>query len=143
MHCRVKGVGEFNLEGKTISRYSGNFPTVKGYQRSDFRREGATTSWNPFSGSEGPDTDPEQVFRLVSPSPSCFFPFDPRVRVRLTSSRLSIFLGPLYPARNWFSFPHIRGLHRSLRGNQEEWGIRTDQFPDAYPGLWSVYNFAP
>lgn len=102
------------LLAKEICRRRCSFPTVKGYKRSGSRREGGNT--NPFFGSEGPQTDPEQVSVL------CLlrFPFFPllagRVRVRLTSSRLSIFLGPLYPARNWFSFPHIRGPRRSLGG---------------------------
>lgn len=42
---------------------------------------------------------------------------------------------PAIPHGNWFSFPHIQGPRRSLRGKQEEWGTRTDQFPDASPSF--------
>lgn len=90
----------------------------------------------PFSGSEGPQIDPEQVY-VLSPWLLFFFFFLRRFSCpsRIDLQSIVHLSWPAVPHGNWFSFPHIQGPRRSLRGKQEEWGTRTDQFPDASPSF--------
>lgn len=80
----------------------GYFAIVRDGERYNFHTDRARTS-DPSLGQRDPRTDPEQVYVFVA----SFFSFRSQVRVRLTYNRLSILAR--YPARNWFSFPHIRG----------------------------------
>lgn len=84
------------------------------YRKSGRKEEGARTSVRPFFRSAGPRIDPEQV--SLSSSPHVFPSTD--IRVKLTSTRLSILLGALYSVRNWFGFPYIQGLTGHLRGDK-------------------------
>lgn len=90
----------------------------------------------PFSGSEGPLIDPEQVYVLSPWLLFLFFFFRRFSRPSRIDLQSIVHLSwPAIPHGNWFSFPHIQGPRRSLRGKQEEWGTRTDQFPDASPSF--------
>lgn len=96
---------------------------MSGYKRSEFKRGGERV---PSLGQKGhrltQNRFPSCLLRIFSFLVS-FPPFHcSRVRVRLTSTRLSIFLGPLSRTELVF-FPTYPGaLHRSLRGKQEESG---------------------
>ena len=79
----------------------------------------------PFSGSEGPQIDPEQVYVLCLLGFFLFFLFlfsffvASRVRVGLTSGRLSIFLGPLSRTETGFLSHISRDLAGHLGGNRK------------------------
>lgn len=110
------------------------FAAVRNGEGYNFHSDGARTS-DPSLGQRGPRTDPEQVYVL---SPSLFFFFRLQVRVRLTYNRLSILAHCL--ARNWFSFPHIRGP--SVTRGETRVGHFV-QVPGHDSRPWSVYDFIP